>query len=209
MSVTTVTLRSDAETLTADLYGALPASRAVVLVHGRDWDASGWRDVAPAFAERSVPALALNLRGRGGSTGSTDDYQAGRTWSPVTDVVAAIAFLREAGVREIALVGSSLGGHAVLAASFGGGVECVVSISAPVNETPDAVVQRVTGRKLFLCADADRLGAAPHVRRAFDAARAPKSLLLVDGAEHSRELLAGPHASELRAALVEFVCRRG
>src|SRR5687767_11277846 len=58
----TVAVTSDGETLLGDLYGTLPARRAAILVHGKSWDASGWREVAPLFAERDVPALALNLR---------------------------------------------------------------------------------------------------------------------------------------------------
>ena len=37
----TVRLASESETLQADLYGELPARRAVVLVHGQDWDGAG------------------------------------------------------------------------------------------------------------------------------------------------------------------------
>ena len=73
----TLRIRSDAETLQADLYGELPARRAVILVHGRDWDGSGWREIALRFVERGVPALAINLRGKDGSTGTTDEFVEG------------------------------------------------------------------------------------------------------------------------------------
>ncbi len=206
MPVTT-RIASDAETLQADLYGELPARRAVVLVHGSGWDASGWRDIAPRFVARGVTALAVNLRGYDGSTGGTNRWEAPAPWSPVIDLRAAKELLRERGASEIALVGASMGGHAVLASSFDADVECVVSISAPVQETPDELSRKITGRKLFVCANGDTLGAAPYVLRAFEVARGPKTLLMFGGKEHSRGMFAAPYGDEAIGAIVDFVAR--
>jgi pimeloyl-ACP methyl ester carboxylesterase len=203
----TLRLQSGAETLQADLYGELPARRAAILVHGRDWDGSGWRDIAPRFVARGVPALALNLRGHDGSTGKTDSFVAGKPWSPALDLQAAKQLLREHDVREIALVGCSLGGHAVLASSFEGDVECIVAVSAPVLETSDDLSRRVTGRKLFVCADEDTTGAMPHVQRAFAAATRPKTLLVFGGKEHSRGMFAAPYGDDALRAIVDFVAK--
>ena len=203
----TVRVASDGETLLGDLYGALPARRVAILVHGRDWDASGWRDVAPLFVAREVPALALNLRGYDGSSGKTNEYAPPAPWSPVVDLRAAKALMRERGAREIALVGASMGGHAILASSFEADVECIVSISAPVAAVPDELSRRITGRKLFVCADDDTLGAAAHVRRCFDVVSRPKTLILFGGNEHSRGMFAAPYAPEAIGAVVDFVAR--
>jgi pimeloyl-ACP methyl ester carboxylesterase len=203
----TVRVRSGDETLQADLYGVLPARRAVILVHGQQWDGSGWRDVAPRFAERGVPALALNLRGYDGSSGTTDEWAPPAPWSPVIDLRATKALLRERGAREVALVGASMGGHAVLASSFEGDIECVVSISAPVVATDDDLSRRITGRKLFVCASDDASGAMPHVSRAFAVASSPKTMLAFGGKEHSRGMFAAPYGEEAISAIVEFVAK--
>ena len=84
-----VSIRSDDETLQADLYGELPARRAVILVHGSSWDGSGWREIAPRFVARGVPALALKLRGYDGSTGKTGRWEEPGEWSPIVDIRAA------------------------------------------------------------------------------------------------------------------------
>lgn len=205
----TVTIRvaSGDETLQADLYGDLPARRAVILVHGRDWDGSGWREIAPRFVARGVPAVALNLRGYDGSTGRTEAYAPPAPWTPVLDLAATKAVLREHGVRQIALVGASLGGHAVLASAIEGDAECVVALSAPVTPTPDELMGRVSGRVLFICADQDSLGAAPHVLRAFAAITGPKTLLMFGGKEHSRGMFAAPYGDQVVEATVDFVAR--
>jgi pimeloyl-ACP methyl ester carboxylesterase len=203
----TVELRSGDETLRADLYGELPAKRAAVLVHGTNWDANGWRDIAPRFVAGGVPALALNLRGHDGSTGVTEEYAPPKPWSPVSDLRVAKKLLRELGATQVALVGASLGGHAVLASSFDGDIECVVSISAPVVATPDELSRRVTGRKLFVCASEDTTGAMPHVLRAFGTALGPKTLLVFGGKEHSRGMFAAPYAEDALTAIVDFVAK--
>lgn len=202
----TVRIASGAETLQADLYGELPARRAVILVHGSSWDASGWREIAPRFVARGVPALALNLRGYDGSTGKTDRWEGSGEWSPIVDVRAAKAALRERGAREIALVGSSMGGYAVLGSSLDGDVECVVSQSAP-GTAPEDVLRRIGGRKLFIGTDGDTVIPHEHVRHAFALASPPKTLVVFGGKEHSRGMFAAPYGDEAIAAIVDFVAR--
>lgn len=203
----TVRIASDGETLLGDLYGALPSRRAAILVHGQNWDASGWRDIALRLAARGVAALALNLRGYDGSSGKTNDFAPPAPWSPVTDLRAAKALLKERGAGEIALVGASMGGHAVLASSFEADIECIVSVSAPVTAVPDELSRKITGRKLFVCADHDSLGAAPHVVRCFDVVDEPKTMLMFGGREHSRGMFAAPYGAEAVAAIIDFVAR--
>ena len=203
----TFRITSDAEMLQADLYGELPSRRAAILVHGQQWDASGWRDVAPRFVARGVAALALNLRGYDGSSGKTNEFAPPAPWTPVIDLRAAKALLRDRGAREVALVGASMGGHAVLASTFEGDVECVVSISAPVVAVADELSRKVSGRKLFLCASEDASGAMAHVQHAFEVTSGPKTLLVFGGKEHSRGMFAAPYGDDALSAIVDFVAK--
>ena len=198
----TVQLESEGETVQADLYGTLPAKRAAILCHGQSWDATGWRDIAPQFVARGVPALALNFRGYDGSTGTTTPA------STVADLRAAKIWLRQAGATEIALVGASMGGHAVLASSFERDIECVVSVSAPVQAVDDALSRKVSGRKLFICANEDTMGAAPHVLHTFELCEAPKTLLMFGAKEHSIGMFHAPYGPEVVAAMLDFVTGR-
>lgn len=207
MTPRAVELRSEGETITAELHGRLPARRAAILVHGTSWDADGWREVAPRFTARGVAALAVNLRGHGGSTGRIEAFVPGRPWSPMTDLRAAKAWLRDRGAAEIALVGASLGGHAVLASSFEGDVECVVTLSAPVAPVPDELSRRVRGRVLYVCADRDSDGAYPNVLASFAALTVPKTLLVLGGDEHSRAMFSAPYADDMLDAVGAFVAR--
>ena len=201
----TISLRSGEETLEATLYGDLPARRAAILVHGKGWDADGWAKEAPHFAERGIPALALDLRGHGRSTGTTGDFVPGQIWSPATDLAAAKAHLREEGVSEIALVGASLGGHAVLASSWDGDNECLVTISSPVVPVPDELSRRVYGRKIYVCAQEDP--AFPHVLDSFRALAEPKMLLTFGGTVHSRWMFDQPYGPGMLDLILDFVAQ--
>ena len=200
-----VTLRSENETLSATLYGDLPARRAAILVHGQAWDSSGWAEVAPRFVSRGIPALAVDLRGKGRSTGTTEEYVPGKPWSPVADLAAAKAYLRERGAAEVALVGASFGGHVVLASSFDRDNECVASISAPVAPIPAELNPKIHGRKLFICATRDGSGAFPNVLASFEASKEPKVLVGFAGDEHSRAMFKAPYADEFFRQLLDFV----
>jgi pimeloyl-ACP methyl ester carboxylesterase len=201
----TVRIASEGETLLGDLYGALPSRRLAILVHGQQWDASGWHDVARRLVARGVTVLALNLRGYDGSSGRTNDYAPPTPWSPVTDLRATKALMRERGAAQIALVGASMGGHAILASSFEADVESIVSVSAPVVAVADDLSRHITGRKLFVCADGDP--AAPHVLRCFNVVSMPKTLIMFGGAEHSRGMFAAPYGDEALGAIVDFVAQ--
>lgn len=194
-----IRIPSEDAQLVAALYGDLPARRAALLCHGANWDASAWTTIAPRFAQRGVPALALNFRGYDGSTGRTS-----RT-SVVEDVRNAVAWLRTSGARDVALVGGSMGGYAVLAASAAVSPECVIAISAPVRAMAASDAKRILGRKLFICAERDSLGAADAVRQAFEDAEEPKTLRFFPGREHSRAMFRAAYGEEALEAILGFV----
>jgi hypothetical protein len=102
-----------------------------------------------------------------------------------------------------------MGGSVVLASSFEGDIESVVAISAPVAAVPDELSKKITGRKLFVCADRDSLRATPNVLQCFTAAAAPKKLVLFGGREHSRAMFTAAYGDDVLGEVVEFVCRQG
>lgn len=194
-----VQIESEGAVLVATLHGELSATRAALLCHGANWDASGWGDVPSRFAARGIAALALNFRGYDGSTGRTN-----RNSAPI-DVRNAAAWLRENGVRDVALVGASMGGHAVLMASAAVSPESVVAISAPVRAISEGDAKRILGRKLFVCAERDSLGAAAAVTQAYTDAEEPKTLRLFPGREHSKAMFKAKYGEEVLELIIGFV----
>jgi len=85
----------------------------------------------------------------------------------------------------------------------------LLSISAPVEPVDDALSRKVSGRKLFICANEDSMGAAPHVLRTFELCDRPKTLLLFGAKEHSIGMFHAPYGGEVIAAILDFVAGRG
>jgi len=83
--------------------------------------------ICRTLAAQGMDVLCPDLRGHGRSQGRTT---AGA--EEIHDVAAAVAWLRDAGYRFVAVLGWSMGGTAVLRyAGLGGDADAVVSISAP------------------------------------------------------------------------------
>lgn len=77
---------------------------AVVLIHGLGWDALRlWDNVGNVLANRGFRALALNLRGVGGTDATVDPY--------TTDTYAKDieAFMAALGISQASVVGFSMG----------------------------------------------------------------------------------------------------
>jgi pimeloyl-ACP methyl ester carboxylesterase len=91
---------------------AVDPREAILLLHG--WSGSVTPDLVEygPFLRRTAGVLGLDFRGHGGS----DDGPTTFGLLEVEDVAGALAWLGERGVRRVALVGSSMGGIAAIAA---------------------------------------------------------------------------------------------
>ncbi len=99
------------------------ADRWAVLIHDEGRDLDGWRPLTLWFAEHGFSVLAFDLPGHGAS----DD-----PWQPelaLPAVVAAVAFVRSEGARQVHLVGDGTGAIAALAAAADSRMD-VASIAA-------------------------------------------------------------------------------
>ncbi|MFI0505665.1 alpha/beta hydrolase [Streptomyces albogriseolus] len=103
----------------------------LVIAHGftGDADRPHVRRVAHAFARYgAVVTFSFRGHGRSGGRSTVGDRE-------VLDLAAAVAWARELGHTRVATVGFSMGGSVVLrhAALDAGGVDAVVSVSAPAR----------------------------------------------------------------------------
>ena len=178
-------------------------STGVVFANQSASSACGWLPYARAVARDGVRSVVF-------------DYAAA---SREDEVLAAGRWLRSHGARRVVLVGASIGGRAVVTAAVRGGprqVDGVVSLSG----------ERILGAQRDLLADARRLRVptlwvssendaytnfATETRQLYRGARGharPDRLLVVGGADHGIDLLAGPQARRVTPAVTRFI-RRG
>jgi pimeloyl-ACP methyl ester carboxylesterase len=159
----------------------------LVLGHQLGSDLCEWLPQARAFARRGYRVLVFDLAGFG-------DSQPGPEGRVDTDVVAATAELRRRGVDKVVLIGSSMGGTAVLSAAtrIRPPVAGVVSLSGPSGfggVDAEGAMARLRVPVLFVVAADDR-PFTEQARVLYRAARvADKRLLVVPGGGHGTSML--------------------
>jgi pimeloyl-ACP methyl ester carboxylesterase len=197
---------SDGATLVGVVLGR--GRRGLVLGHQLGSDLCEWLPQARAFAKRGYQVLAFDFAGFGDSQHGPADGRVD------TDVVAAAAELRRRGTDRIVLIGSSMGGTAVLsaAARIRPPVAGVVSLSGPstfggVDAT--AAMARLRMPVLLVTA-ADDHPFLEQARELRDAARIrDKRLLVIPGGGHGTSLLEfGEDAPRVRAAVQGFIAEQ-
>lgn len=177
---------SDGTRLAGVLLGQ--GSKGVVLAHQLGGDLCQWLPYARVLAGAGFRALAFDFRGYGSSAPVAANVLLDR------DVAGAAAELRRRGVRNVFLIGASMGGTAVLGAApaIRPRVTGVVDLSGPVSiggVDALAAVRRLRSPALFVAARFDRSFAAS-TRLLHRAAASPKKqLVITGGTEHGVDLL--------------------
>jgi len=180
----------------------------LVLGHQRGSDLCEWLPQAQAFASRGYRVLAFDFAGFGDSqAGSGPDARVD------TDVAAAAEQLRRRGATRIVLIGSSMGGTAVLSAAtrIRPPVAGVVSLSGPTvfqDVDAGAAISRLRVPVLLVVGADDELF-VDDARAMYRAAPVgDKRLLVVPGGGHGTSLLEfGQDAPRVLAAVRRFIAQ--
>ena len=199
----------DRGTVHADLYGT--GDRGVVLAHGGRFDKSSWAKQARALVDAGFKALAIDFRA---AVQARAGKETGCLYDPkclAVDVLAAVRYLQQSGVKSVAVVGGSLGGGGAAQAAVDGRegeIESVVLLAHMAIESPE----RIKGRKLFIVARND-LGAGdvprlPRIREQYEKARDPKELVILDGSAHAQFLFETPEGDRLMREILRFLSAR-
>jgi len=199
----------DGVSLSAQLYEARtrPAP-GVVLVHMLSRSRADWDSLAMTLESRGVTALALDLRGHGGSGGTAD------LPAMVQDVRAAVQFLSgRQGVRpdSIGIAGASLGANLALLAAAG---QLTVRAVAAVSPSLDyrglrlgaEVMRRIGERPVWLAASTEDAFALRTIQDLAAGGSSAREQRLSPIAGHGSMLLLGD--PELARALVDWLCQR-
>ncbi|MEP7347163.1 MAG: alpha/beta fold hydrolase [Gemmatimonadaceae bacterium] len=184
----------------ADLYGKGP--RGVVLAHGGRFTKSSWEPQAKVLATLGFHVIAIDFRGRGRSHGghAGDD-------GAYLDVLAAVRYLRDSGVKSVAVVGASFGGGAAAEASVAstsGEIDRLVLLAASVAQP-----ERIRGRTLFITSRGDTNASGgqrlPQIRKQYKRAPEPKELVILEGAAHAQFLFQTDQRDRLLREIVRFL----
>jgi len=171
----------------SDLGGVLFGTGhvGIVFAHQAAGNVCDWAAYAKEMSRRRYRTLVFDFSGSFSSSGATNDL--------ITDVAAAAAFLRGAGVDTVVLAGASMGGTSVITAAttIQPPVAGVIALSAVqtwlgVNATTAA--PKLTVPALYLVGQHDRSVSDAQALQAATPAALGK-LVIVDAASHGVGLL--------------------
>lgn len=200
----------DGTPLAAQFYEASPRpSPGVVLVHMLSRSKADWDDLAQQLESAGITALAVDLRGHGGSGGS-----AGALPEMTQDVRAAVQWLSSRpSVRPdaIAIAGASLGANlGVLAAADQPLVRAIAAVSPSLDyrgvRLGPEQVKRLGDRPLWLGASTEDPLAARTLRELTADGLGVREQHFSPTAAHGTQLLAADR--ELARVLVDWLRQR-
>lgn len=190
-----VTLQArDGARVPADVYGS--GDRGVVLAHGGRFNKESWAVQAKLLAGAGFRVVAVDLRRTGQSLH--------------LDVLAAVDYLRKAGVKDVSLVGGSMGGDASADAAEEAGPS-VIGRVVLLGSTAGSHPEKLRGRKLILMAreDANASGLRlPSYQVEWAKVPEPKRIVLVDGSAHAQFLFQSDQAERVTGEILRFLSAR-
>jgi len=199
----------DGTALSAEYYeaSARPAP-AVVLVHMFTRSRSDWGNLPDRLQDAGITALAIDLRGHGGSSGSQQVLA-----DMVQDVRAAVQWLAaRPGVRpgSIGLVGASLGASLSLLATVELPAVRAIALLSPSLDyrglrTDLGLIKRLGGRSMWFAASGEDPLALRTLRDFAAETSGPREQLISNAAAHGTALL--ERDPEVGRALVDWLRR--
>lgn len=184
---------ADGLTIDASLFPA-EAERIVIFSHGAVFDKDSWYPLARKLKELKVAALPINHRGYGESEGRSRE-------NLHLDVIAAVKFAKERGYSEVAVVGGSMGGAAVLNALAE--MEAKPSRALLLAPAGGAPIEGAETRKLFLVAEGD--GLRRRVEIVYENSDEPKRLIVFDGDAHAQHVFKTANGEGVEAEMLAFL----
>ena len=198
----------DGTSLAGEFYESSARAPGVVLVHMLSRNKSDWHGLPDRLRDAGITALAIDLRGHGGSSGSAGDLKA-----MIQDVRAAAQWLAtRPSVRPdaIGVVGASLGASLALLAAVDLPQVRVIGLLSPSLDyrglrTDAALVKRLGSRALWLCASSEDPLALRTLRDMAADTSGPREQVVSSAAAHGTVLL--ERDGDVGRALVDWLRR--
>jgi uncharacterized protein len=185
--------------------GTPPVTRAAIVCHPHPLFGGTMHNkvvfrIARAFQEAGFAVLRFNFRGTGRSQGTHDDGRGEQD-----DLRAAIVFMEQKYEgAAIWLAGFSFGSAVMLRAACGDPrIGALVAAGAPVSKYDFSELIHCDHPKLFVQGELDEYGSPVALARFVDELDEPKTLKVIQGADHFFE----GHLDELARAVKDFIAQ--
>jgi alpha/beta superfamily hydrolase len=198
---TTATFNSGGFELEGSLFEGDKEKGAIVThphpLYGGNMQNNVVSTVSSAYQKSGFTTLRFNFRGVGRSQGSYGDGVGEQE-----DVRAAVARLRDLGIRHIELAGYSFGAWVnARAANEGLRADRMVMVSPPVAFIEFKDIANIGSLKLIVTGSRDDIAPANMVEKSYPAWNAAAEFAVINGADH----FYGGYEGQLEAVLMDFL----
>lgn len=177
-------------------------TKGVVITHphplyGGDMNNSVVYAIMRAYQDKNYTTLRFNFRGVGRSQGNYADGIGEQA-----DVLAAVAFLADMGIRHIDLAGYSFGAWVnALAAPGQDGIAGMVMVSPPVAFVDFSTVGTINALKLIVTGSRDEIAPPDQIRPLYPQWNPDARLEIIEGADH----FYGGFTDKLKSILISSI----
>jgi pimeloyl-ACP methyl ester carboxylesterase len=187
---------ADGGEIHGSLFGTYPDS--VILAHGKVFNKESFYDLSEVLLKNKITSLAFDFRGYGLSkTGSSGLSGLGE------DVIGAINFMKTQDfVKNITLLGASMGGNAVLNAAKLYKPEEIKSVIA-LSSTFVEGVNFIDIPVHYLGSEDEKF--AEGIKNMYNGTKSKKSLHLFKGGTHGQNIFATELKDELTALIISYI----
>ena len=188
-------ISADGGKIYASLFGSYPDM--VILAHGKVFNKESYYDLCEDLLKNKISSLAFDFRGYGNSkpgSGGLNAYG--------EDIIGAVKYAKSTGfTTSVTLLGSSMGGAAVLNASKlyrPDEIKSVIALSPVFTEGVDFIDVPVH----YLGTEGEQF--AEGIEKMYAHTKSPKTLRLFKGVAHGQNILATEAKDELVSLIISY-----
>ncbi|MAG39145.1 hypothetical protein CMO90_03595, partial [Candidatus Woesearchaeota archaeon] len=183
--------------ISANYYSSF-TSKSIILLHMLNGEKNDWNTLIPFLREAGYHVISIDLRGHGFSDLKWEQFSSNDFNKMIMDVEAASKFLKAKGVKDINIIGASIGANIALKyASKNEYVKNLVLLSPGMNYRGVSIVESIKNYKnpiLIINSEQDNLD---EVERIYELVVGEKKLQLYSGSQHGTKMLSSDGLNDL------------
>lgn len=178
------------------LYSPATSNQGIVLGHGAVFDKHSWGFLTQALHNQKISVLALDFRGYGQSKAGEDISARDQ------DILAGVSYLKAQGVKQVSVLGASMGGGAAAVAASRqepGQIDKLILLSPVAIAHPEQIKSQV----LYIASQDEAM--AQQIKAQFEKVTTFKQIQMIPGKAHAQHIFKTEQKEKLNQVIIDFL----
>ncbi len=185
----------DKGVIEASFFKGTDYNLAVIFAHGAIFNKESWYFLAEKLQDKGIASLSIDFRGYGNSKKGTTNKRS-------LDILGAVDYLKSKGFKNIAIVGGSMGGAAVLSA-LDTKTDSIIKKVVLLAPAGGAGITSTSIKKLIIVSKDE--GLYKRVNAIYNETAQPKELKVYPGSYHAQHMFKADYGNELISLIIDFL----